>query len=102
MIGCTLGLPCFSCRRQENIFLSIRKKECLKGRYSRLWRRRRHRAKYVSFHLHVCLMLIMCSDRAGQIRKQCPEKEAAIEFIIWHFIFTREEKAVISEWGNLL
>ena len=57
MIGCTLGLPCFSCRRQENIFLSIRKKECLKGRYSRLWRRRRHRAKYVSFHLHVCLML---------------------------------------------
>jgi len=44
-------------------------------------------------------MLIMCSDRAGQIHKQCPEKEAAIEFIIWHFIFTREEKAVISELG---
>lgn len=42
-------------------------------------------------------MLIMCSDRAGQTHKQYPEKEAAIEFIIWHFIFTREKKAVISE-----
>lgn len=44
-------------------------------------------------------MLIMYSDRPEQIHKQRPEKEAATEFIIWHFIFTREEKDVISEQG---